>query len=99
MASTSLKPPPLSIYVHLPWCEKKCPYCDFNSHAIQNIVPEHDYLEALIVDLEQEKDFIQDRLIHSIFIGGGTPSQVPAGRLGDIRGSTRADEQLHKTGF
>ena len=74
MASTSLKPPPLSIYVHLPWCEKKCPYCDFNSHAIQNIVPEHDYLEALIVDLEQEKDFIQDRLIHSIFIGGGTPS-------------------------
>ena len=74
MASTSLKPPPLSIYVHLPWCEKKCPYCDFNSHAIQNIVPEHDYLEALIVDLEQEKDFIQDRPVHSIFIGGGTPS-------------------------
>lgn len=65
---------PLSLYVHLPWCAKKCPYCDFNSHALKQTLPEAAYLAALQRDLRQQLPLIQDRPIHSIFIGGGTPS-------------------------
>ena len=66
--------PPLSLYVHLPWCLKKCPYCDFNSHEQSGGVPEARYLDALRCDLEAALPFIWGRRIHSIFIGGGTPS-------------------------
>lgn len=66
--------PPLSLYVHVPWCVRKCPYCDFNSHELRGELPEHDYLEALRADLEQALPLIWGRQIVSVFIGGGTPS-------------------------
>ena len=66
--------PPLSLYVHVPWCEKKCPYCDFNSHTAMDEPPERQYLDALLSDLDQELPGIWGRKFHSIFIGGGTPS-------------------------
>ncbi len=66
--------PPLSLYVHLPWCLKKCPYCDFNSHEQRDGLPEARYLNALRADLEAALPFIWGRRVHSIFIGGGTPS-------------------------
>ncbi|MCH6564577.1 MAG: radical SAM family heme chaperone HemW, partial [Proteobacteria bacterium] len=65
--------PPLGLYVHLPWCEKKCPYCDFNSHQADQI-PEHDYIDALLNDLEQDLSLIWGRPVETVFIGGGTPS-------------------------
>ncbi len=66
--------PPLSLYIHFPWCVRKCPYCDFNSHAVKGDIPETDYINALITDLEQELPLIWGRPINSIFLGGGTPS-------------------------
>lgn len=66
--------PPLSLYIHVPWCVKKCPYCDFNSHAARGEIPEQQYIDALIRDLEREANACQGRPIQSIFIGGGTPS-------------------------
>ncbi|MDO3721746.1 radical SAM family heme chaperone HemW [Marinobacter sp. chi1] len=71
--------PPLSLYIHVPWCVRKCPYCDFNSHAIRGDIPEVDYLNALIEDLEQDLTFCKDREIQTIFIGGGTPSLMSGG--------------------
>jgi len=65
--------PPLGLYIHLPWCEKKCPYCDFNSHQADQI-PEHDYIDALLNDLEQDLPLIWGRPVETVFIGGGTPS-------------------------
>lgn len=65
---------PLSLYIHIPWCIRKCPYCDFNSHKAQDQIPEQAYITALIQDLEQNFDKIADRTVSSIFIGGGTPS-------------------------
>jgi len=66
--------PPLSLYIHLPWCVKKCPYCDFNSHAVKTDIPQEIYLNTLIRDLEQDLSMIHGRKLTSIFIGGGTPS-------------------------
>lgn len=66
-------PPPLGLYIHLPWCTQKCPYCDFNSHQADS-VPEDDYISALLDDLEQDLPLIWGRGIDTIFIGGGTPS-------------------------
>ena len=66
--------PPLALYVHLPWCLKKCPYCDFNSHENQGALPESRYLDALCADLESALPLIWGRRVHSVFIGGGTPS-------------------------
>jgi oxygen-independent coproporphyrinogen-3 oxidase len=68
--------PPLSLYIHIPWCVQKCPYCDFNSHALKQTVPEEDYIIELIKDLDSDiKHFnLKNRRLHSIFIGGGTPS-------------------------
>jgi oxygen-independent coproporphyrinogen-3 oxidase len=81
--------PPLSLYVHLPWCLKKCPYCDFNSHEAPGEMPEQRYIDALIADLEASLPLIWGRTVHSIFIGGGTPSlfspQAIDRLLGDIR--------------
>lgn len=66
--------PPLSLYIHLPWCLKKCPYCDFNSHEARGEFPEQRYLDALRADLESSLPLIWGRSVHSVFIGGGTPS-------------------------
>jgi len=68
--------PPLSLYVHFPWCVRKCPYCDFNSHEFGKRFPEADYIEALIRDLDTELDRLEGREIISIFLGGGTPSLI-----------------------
>jgi oxygen-independent coproporphyrinogen-3 oxidase len=81
--------PPLSLYVHLPWCLRKCPYCDFNSHESRGDLPEADYLAALVADLEAALPLVWGRRVLSVFIGGGTPSLFsPAGidrLLADIR--------------
>ncbi len=69
---------PLSLYVHVPWCVRKCPYCDFNSHQQQGELPEADYIAALLEDLRLDSAFIQGRSLQSIFIGGGTPSLFSA---------------------
>jgi oxygen-independent coproporphyrinogen-3 oxidase len=66
--------PPLSLYVHIPWCVRKCPYCDFNSHEAREKIPEPAYVEALLRDLEQDLPRVWGRIVHTIFIGGGTPS-------------------------
>jgi putative oxygen-independent coproporphyrinogen III oxidase len=66
--------PPLSLYVHFPWCVRKCPYCDFNSHALQGALPEADYVAALLRDLALQSPAAQGRPLQSIFLGGGTPS-------------------------
>lgn len=69
------KPPPLGLYIHLPWCVRKCPYCDFNSHAIKNdSLPESEYIDALLADLSQDLPLPDKREVETIFIGGGTPS-------------------------
>ena len=67
---------PLSLYIHFPWCIQKCPYCDFNSHAVRGEIPEQRYIDALIRDLEMELPSIWGRRLESIFIGGGTPSLI-----------------------
>ncbi len=73
--------PPLSLYVHWPWCVRKCPYCDFNSHEAKGELPEQEYLDALRLDLEQSLPLIWGRKIHTVFIGGGTPSLMSAAGL------------------
>jgi len=67
-------PPPLSLYVHLPWCVRKCPYCDFNSHEARGEIPEQAYVDALLRDLEEELPRAWGRLVRTVFFGGGTPS-------------------------
>ena len=69
--------PPLSLYIHLPWCERKCPYCDFNSHE-SNHVPEQAYITALLQDLDADLAMAAGREIQTLFIGGGTPSLFSA---------------------
>ncbi len=85
--------PPLSLYVHLPWCLKKCPYCDFNSHEVAGVMPEQRYVDAVVADLEAALPLIWGRPVHSIFVGGGTPSlfspQSIDRLLGDIRARLR----------
>lgn len=78
--------PPLSLYIHIPWCVEKCPYCDFNSHAVKQGIPEQKYVAQLLLDLEADLDrfSIKDRQLESIFIGGGTPSLFSAKAIGDI---------------
>lgn len=68
---------PLSLYIHIPWCVKKCPYCDFNSHESKTTIDFDGYVQALLNDLASQTDFVQHRQISSIFIGGGTPSLMP----------------------
>jgi len=66
--------PPLSLYVHIPWCVRKCPYCDFNSHALKDDIPEQAYVNALLADLEHDLPAVWGRAVDTVFIGGGTPS-------------------------
>jgi coproporphyrinogen III oxidase-like Fe-S oxidoreductase len=98
--------PPLSLYVHLPWCLKKCPYCDFNSHEFRAAsgrteLPEQRYLDALLADLEAALPLVWGRTVHSIFIGGGTPSlfspQAIDRMLGDIRARLKLDADCEIT--
>jgi putative oxygen-independent coproporphyrinogen III oxidase len=93
--------PPLSLYVHLPWCLKKCPYCDFNSHEVKGELPEQRYLDAVMADLEASLPLIWGRTVHSIFIGGGTPSlfspQSIDRLLGDIRARLRLEPDCEIT--
>jgi putative oxygen-independent coproporphyrinogen III oxidase len=94
--------PPLSLYIHLPWCLKKCPYCDFNSHELRcGGLPEKRYVDAVVADLEQALPLIWGRTIHSIFIGGGTPSLFAPDTidrlLGDIRARVRLEADCEIT--
>jgi oxygen-independent coproporphyrinogen-3 oxidase len=73
--------PPLSLYVHIPWCVQKCPYCDFNSHGQNGELPQQEYVDALIADLNHDLKYVQGRKLHSIFIGGGTPSLFDAAQI------------------
>ncbi|ROT45322.1 radical SAM family heme chaperone HemW [Pusillimonas sp. NJUB218] len=82
--------PPLSLYVHVPWCVRKCPYCDFNSHELKGDLPEAEYLSALQADLEQALPLIWGRPVVSIFIGGGTPSLLSAQALDQMLAMFRA---------
>ncbi len=82
--------PPLSLYIHVPWCVRKCPYCDFNSHKSPDNLPEAVYIDALIRDLEQEMPSVWGRTVQSIFIGGGTPSLFSAEAYERLFSSIRA---------
>ena len=79
-----LVPPPLSLYIHIPWCVRKCPYCDFNSHAQQGGLPVADYVRALLADLDQDLPLVWGRTVHSVFFGGGTPSLFPPEAIAEI---------------
>jgi putative oxygen-independent coproporphyrinogen III oxidase len=81
--------PPLSLYIHWPWCVRKCPYCDFNSHEAKGEVPERQYLDALRADLEMALPLIWGRKIYTVFIGGGTPSLMSAAGLDRLMSDLR----------
>ena len=76
--------PPLALYVHIPWCVKKCPYCDFNSHGQKGELPQHDYVAALLADLDQDLPLVWGRPVTSVFFGGGTPSLFSADSIAAI---------------
>ena len=80
----SLVPGPLALYIHIPWCVRKCPYCDFNSHLRPDTLPVAEYVAALIRDLEFDLPSVWGRTVHSVFFGGGTPSLFPAAAISDI---------------
>ena len=85
--------PPLSLYVHLPWCLKKCPYCDFNSHALRagsEGLPEARYVDAVVADLEAALPFVWGRRVHTVFIGGGTPSLFAPAEIERLIAAIRA---------
>ena len=86
--------PPLALYVHVPWCVRKCPYCDFNSHELREALPEGAYVDALIADLERSLPSVWGRRVHSIFFGGGTPSLLPAEAIDRLLAAFRARLQL-----
>ncbi|MBT1443298.1 radical SAM family heme chaperone HemW [Shewanella sp. JM162201] len=82
--------PPLSLYIHIPWCVQKCPYCDFNSHGKQGELPQEEYVDNLLTDLDADLGYVQGRKLHSIFIGGGTPSLFDAAAIGRILDGVKA---------
>jgi len=99
-ASTLTRPkfkalPPLSLYVHIPWCLKKCPYCDFNSHEARDDVPEGAYVDALLADLEFALPSIWGRKVISVFIGGGTPSLFSPESIEQLLSGIRARVPLY----
>lgn len=85
-----LQLPPLSLYIHIPWCIQKCPYCDFNSHAVKQGIPEQEYIAHLLADLDQDLKLVAGRTVTSIFIGGGTPSVFSAKGIGAILQGVKA---------
>lgn len=86
--------PPLSLYIHVPWCIKKCPYCDFNSHEAQHTIPEERYLEALQADIEHALPDVWGRQVHTVFIGGGTPSLLSAAAVDRLMAMLRSHFNL-----
>ncbi|MES2818866.1 MAG: radical SAM family heme chaperone HemW [Pseudomonadota bacterium] len=84
MRATGFQLPPLSLYIHIPWCVRKCPYCDFNSHTADPVLPEQAYVDALLADLEADLGHVHGRALTSIFFGGGTPSLFSAPALGRL---------------
>lgn len=84
------KLPPLSLYIHIPWCVQKCPYCDFNSHALKGEVPHDDYVAHLLADLDADLPLVNGREIRTIFIGGGTPSLLSAEAMQTLMDGVRA---------
>ena len=82
--------PPLSLYIHIPWCVQKCPYCDFNSHALKGEVPHDDYVQHLLNDLQADAHYAQGREIGTIFIGGGTPSLLSGPAMQTLLDGVRA---------
>ena len=82
--------PPLSLYIHIPWCVRKCPYCDFNSHEARGEVPERAYVEALVADLDHALPLVWGRRVYTIFFGGGTPSVFSAESIDTILSAVRA---------
>ena len=90
-----MAPLPLTLYVHLPWCVRKCPYCDFNSHALTGDVPEATYIPSLLADLDAEAAHATGRPVHAIFFGGGTPSLFSAKAIGAVL--DRAADRLSLT--
>ncbi|MGB0514565.1 MAG: radical SAM family heme chaperone HemW, partial [Wenzhouxiangellaceae bacterium] len=90
----SLSLPPLSIYIHLPWCVRKCPYCDFNSHALLGELPEDETVAALLADLELDLPRVWGRAVRSVFFGGGTPSLFSARAIGAILDGVAARVRL-----
>lgn len=97
----SLRAPPLSLYVHLPWCVRKCPYCDFNSHAAPDQLPQRSYVDALLQDLDHDLPAVADRPLVSIFFGGGTPSLFSPDEIGrlleGVRARTRCETDMEVT--
>lgn len=91
--------PPLSLYIHIPWCVQKCPYCDFNSHALKESIPEQDYVTELIKDLDNDiqRFNLTNRSLHSIFIGGGTPSLFSAEAINSLLTQVLARFEHEKT--
>jgi oxygen-independent coproporphyrinogen-3 oxidase len=87
--------PPLSLYIHFPWCTRKCPYCDFNSHTILGDLPETEYIAALLTDLEHELPAVWGRTVQSIFMGGGTPSLFSPKAIDRLLSGIRARLPLH----
>ncbi|MCU7807894.1 MAG: radical SAM family heme chaperone HemW [Candidatus Thiodiazotropha sp. (ex Semelilucina semeliformis)] len=96
-----MKLPPLSLYIHIPWCVRKCPYCDFNSHAVGDVLDESAYVDALLADLALEAPLTLDRPLQSIFIGGGTPSLFTPAAIGrllaGVRDQLALDESIEVT--
>jgi oxygen-independent coproporphyrinogen-3 oxidase len=82
--------PPLSLYIHIPWCLRKCPYCDFNSHPLRGALPEKAYLAALLADFESALPLIEGRRVISVFFGGGTPSLFSAEGIAALLAAVRA---------
>lgn len=82
--------PPLGLYIHIPWCVQKCPYCDFNSHALKGEVPHDDYVAHLLRDLDADVAYAQDREVKTIFIGGGTPSLLSGPAMQTLLDGVRA---------
>ncbi len=79
-----MRNPPLSLYVHIPWCVQKCPYCDFNSHGVKSTIPEKEYIQHLLSDLETDAKHVPNREVETIFIGGGTPSLFSEQGIADL---------------
>lgn len=82
--------PPLSLYIHIPWCVQKCPYCDFNSHALKGEVPHEEYVNHLLADLERDLPLTSGREVGTIFIGGGTPSLLSSRAMQQLLDGVRA---------
>ena len=91
--------PPLPLYVHVPWCVQKCPYCDFNSHEANGTIPEREYVDALIADLQSALPLIWGRPVQTVFFGGGTPSLLSPAAVDELIAAFRALVRPVSTGY